>query len=153
MCAFSVPEFAPPVTAAAFKPSPRCCSGPGLAHTPPPHSSQPCRSGGPTLPTKERKLAAREGRCLLSASSAMPQGCPFRYRMSPVARRPVLLGAGRGTPDSSSVTGREPTGQLPAVGPWAGAFASAPQCHHLRSGSSVFQCKDRVGRALKEPAA
>lgn len=114
---------------AAFKPNPLGAAlGQGWLTHPPLLivSAVQCRSGVLTLPMKKQKLTAREGRCLLSASSAMPQICPFRYCMSPMARGPVLLGAGRVTPDSSSVMGHKSTGQRPGVGPRAGAFASAP---------------------------
>lgn len=85
---------------------------------------------------KKRKHTAGEGGCRCSHISNATNLCLFHLLHVPDGRVSCVLGTGWATLDSSSVMGRRSTGQLSGVGPWA--FASTPQCCHLRSGFSIL---------------
>lgn len=85
---------------------------------------------------KKRKHTAGEGGCRCSHISNATNLCLFHLLHVPDGRVSCVLGAGWATLDSSSVMGRRSTGQLSGVGPWA--FASTPQCCHLRSSFSIL---------------
>lgn len=85
---------------------------------------------------KKRKHTAGEGVCQCSHISDATNLCLFHLLHVPDGRVSCVLSAAWATLDSSSVMGRRSIGQLSGVGPWA--FASSPQCCHLRSSFSIL---------------